>query len=60
MDGDSKRRFSQVSSDYSQSSDESDAEYELFKSRINPNSSIYPSEDDDKSFHIVRNYFSIH
>ncbi|XP_074112953.1 uncharacterized protein LOC141536375 [Cotesia typhae] len=53
VDGDSKRKFSEVSSDYSQSSDESDAEYELFKSRINPNSSIYPSDDDDKSFHIV-------
>ncbi|CAD6222272.1 GSCOCG00000884001-RA-CDS [Cotesia congregata] len=52
VDGDFKRRFSQVSSDYSQSSDESDAEYEIFKSRIDSNASEYPSEDDDKSFKI--------
>ncbi|XP_044582631.1 uncharacterized protein LOC123263733 isoform X7 [Cotesia glomerata] len=52
VDGDPKRKFSEVSSDYSQSSDESDAEYELFKSRIDSNASEYPSEDDDNSFKI--------
>ncbi|XP_014296402.1 uncharacterized protein LOC103568278 isoform X2 [Microplitis demolitor] len=53
LHGDPKRKYSEVSSDYSQSSDESDAEYERFKSKLNPNLSAYGSEDEeDKSFKI--------
>lgn len=51
MHGDPKRKYSEVSSDYSQTSDESDAEYERFKSKLDPNVSAYGSEDEeDKSF----------
>lgn len=57
LHGDPKRKYSEVSSDYSQSSDESDAEYERFKSKLNPNLSAYGSEDEeDKSFKIVSIY----
>ncbi|XP_057328375.1 uncharacterized protein LOC130669464 isoform X2 [Microplitis mediator] len=53
MHGEPKRKYSEVSSDYSQTSDESDAEYERFKSKLDPNVSAYESEDEeDKSFKV--------